>query len=741
MSYNRYGYMQGNDYQSNTSQGYNYGYQQQSQGWYTDQGYMEQVSQQNYNNGYSNTDYKNQLKFPNYKYQQYPINNQMNNSAYPQQQQQQQYIGNYQKWGKRSHDYVEQSPQSTTASPEPRRQVLKNNFFQNPNMHAPQYSQSFQHAAYQTPNTPNLTTPQYNRNKGSPNKKNPNAVSPVVAIQEQRSTEWAEIFKETMTLLNGCKAGEEVNILISYLQPPRSAWVKTKKQIYNDLMSVLAPLNVEKLLVFGSTLTGLDFHGSDLDYSCQLKIPPSNDEEIRQLISKTAKLTRYFQGYFQIICIIQNARVPIIRLLHTATKITCDVNFTSQFGYYNSYFIGHVLGYDKRIKDIAVILKLWSKTQKLAQQLVVSNYCLLMLLIFYLQNLENPLLDTIINNQRSRSPLILDTKYKWNFYFNDTINKTKDNQSSVRELLVGFFEFYDKLNYNEYVVSLYTGNLITRKSFNENTDLEEYRNIVNTNDLTPLRADSPGMFVVQDGFELNINIGIKNRKHTATFFELIKMSYKKCEELKDKPFAELLIKLFTDIPLPKVENESRGKNKKQFQMTIHSTAGDLKACQDILLHENPSKIYSVEDQHKLFYEHVLEYTQKFLKECYLCTVIPELSEEPSNSNPMHTRLHIVLQYDTINGRKKMNFKDDESVGVEQTLSSKMLEKKIAYDLDCYLVIFSRDQGKSVSYDMFDSNNVSKKSSLSSFGNYFSINIATALKFYLKKRWDMATITN
>lgn len=715
---------------------------------------MEQIPQQYYNNGYANTDYNKQQKFQNrqnYNYQQYPVNNQMNNSTYSQQQhqQQQQYSNNYQKWGnrnKRSHDYVEQSTQSSTASPEPKRQVQKQNFYQNPNMQAPQYSHTFPHAAYQTPNTPKIMTPKFIKNKGSPNRKKPNAISPVVAIQEQKSTEWAEIFKETMALLNGCKAGEEVNILISYLQSPRSTWVKTKDQIYNDLMNLLAPLNVEKLLVFGSTLTGLDFHGSDLDYYTELKTPPTQDEEIRQLISKTAKLTRYSQGKeFQIICMIQNARVPIIRLLHKSTKITCDVNFTSKFGYYNSYFIGHVLGYDRRIKDLAVILKLWSKTQKLAQQMIISNYCLLMLLIFYLQNLENPLLDTIINNQRSRSPLILDTKFKWNFYFNDQINKTKKNQSSLRELLIGFFEFYDKINYNEYVLSLYTGNLITRKSFDNNTDLEDYRNIVRTNNLTPLKADSPGMFIVQDGFELNLNIGIKNKKHSEMFFELIKMSFKKCEELKDKPFAELLIKLFTDIKLPKTENENRSKNKKKFQMTIHATAWDLKACLDILLttqNENSTKIYSIEDQQKLFYEHVLEYTQKFLKEHYLCTVIPELlDQDQSNSNLMQSRLRVILQYDTINGRKKMSFKDDETVGVEQTLSSKMLEKKINLDLDCLMVISSKDKGKTIDFDMFDSSNVVKKSSLLSFGNYFSINIATALKFYLKKRWDMATVTN
>jgi hypothetical protein len=122
----------------------------------------------------------------------------------------------------------------------------------------------------------------------------------------------------------------------------------------------------------------------------------------------------------------------------------------------------------------------------------------------------------------------------------------------------------------------------------------------------------------------------------------------------------------------------------------------------------------------------------------MCTVIPELSADQSNANLMQSRLRVVLQYDTINGRKKMSFKDDETIGVEQTLSSKMLDKKISLDLDCLMVISSKDKGKTIDFDMFDSSNVAKKSSLLSFGNYFSINIATALKFYLKKRWDMAT---
>lgn len=332
-----------------------------------------------------------------------------------------------------------------------------------------------------------------------------------------------------------------------------------------------------QLLVFGSTLTGLDFHGSDLDYYVQVKNAPSQEDEIKNVLNRATKLLRMSQRKeFQVMHLIPSARVPIIRILHKATKVTCDVNFTSKFGFYNSYFIGHILGYDKRIKELAVVLKLWSKTQKLAQSMIISNYCLMMLMIFYLQNLEEPMLDTICNNQRGRSPMILDHIFKWNFYFNDSINKSKKNQMSLRELLVEFFEFYDKINYDEYVLSLYTGSLITRKSFDGHADLEDYRNTVKANNLTPLKADCPGNFIVQDGFELNLNIGIKNKKHTGQFFELIKLSHKKCVELKDKPFSELLTKLFTDIELPKNENETRSKNKKQFQMTIHATGGDLK---------------------------------------------------------------------------------------------------------------------------------------------------------------------
>lgn len=718
--YNRYNY-----YQSK-SQGSN----QQEQGWYAEQQYnfdQYQIPNQQYNNdyrNYNNNNYQLQATQSTQAYYHQPVAYQ----GYHQKIQQN-------KWNnKRSHDYVDNPYSNQTVSPEPKRQFQKQKSYETP-IKKNQFSNNTHQAAYETANSKNHLSTQMQQKNFRKSAK-PNKTNQFTTIQEQKQKEWTEMFAQTLSFLNGCKAGEEVNILLTYLQPSRASWVKIKEEIYNDLLKVMSPMGVEKVLVFGSTLTGLDFHGSDLDYYIQLKNPPSQEDEIKKILSRAAKLIYCLQGRdFQIICTIHGARVPIIRLVHVNSKIVCDVNFSSKFGYYNSYFIGHILGYDKRIKELAVILKLWSKSYKLAPQMIMSNYCLMMCMIFYLQNLETPMLDTILNNQRSRSPMILDMKYKWNFYFNDNFNKTENNHDTLRELLVGFFEFYDKINYSEYIVSLFVGGLIKRTDFDLHPDLEECRQIVVTQNLQPLKIETNQQsFIIQDGFELNLNIGIKVKKHVDVFFELIKLSHKKCLELKDQPFSELLIKLFTDLKLSNGES-SKPKNKKKFCMTVHAIAGDLKICQDILSSTNANKVYSVMDQQSFLYAHILEYTKKFLQDIYLCSIVPDISDSSSSSSSMHSRFKIILPFDTINGRKKIGFKDDDSVQQEINLSTKMLAKKLRLDLDIIMVVSSKDKGKTIDFDMFDNNNASKKSALLTFGNYFSINITTAIKFYLKKRLE------
>jgi hypothetical protein len=159
-------------------------------------------------------------------------------------------------------------------------------------------------------------------------------------------------------------------------------------------------------------------------------------------------------------------------------------------------------------------------------------------------------------------------------------------------------------------------------------------------------------------------------------------------------------------------------------------------CQDILVltDENYETVFSEKDLQKFFFNHVMTYTIEFLRDVYLCTIVPEVSEK-SQENAMQSKYKVLLPFDSVNGRKKMSFKDDESVKGEKILSAKMLEKKNPFGLDIQMFISSDDGGKSVCIDMLDDNPNGKKTALLAFGNYFSINIPLALKYYLKKRWD------
>jgi hypothetical protein len=160
--------------------------------------------------------------------------------------------------------------------------------------------------------------------------------------------------------------------------------------------------------------------------------------------------------------------------------------------------------------------------------------------------------------QKAGDPVYVDEELKWNFYFNDSIDKTKNNHQTLRELLTGFFEFFSKINPKEFVLSLHTGKLIKYEEFSKDPELSEARKLIESLDEPPFKFS---FFNVQDGFELNYNIGLKESKTSYEFFELLKFSHQKCEELKDEKFNDFLVKLFTEVKLPKVEKKAKEERR------------------------------------------------------------------------------------------------------------------------------------------------------------------------------------
>lgn len=479
-------------------------------------------------------------------------------------------------WNKRPHSTEAQ----TTYSPEPKRQqesqLLLNQQQSNNKLLLNQKTKNSSKKKY-VPLPPQ--SPQNKTNQNSQQSPKSSKYNRAKIANDQKYLRWNTLFETTLNKLQNTPDHETVNVLRNNLQPTRAAWSKIKDQVTHDMMRLMSPLNVSKIFVFGSTLTGLDFFGSDSDFYVELKQQPP-EKELKFVLKEVSKLSRRNQDFWVIYCV-DKARVPIVRLIHKSTGIFCDVNFSSKFGYYNSYFIGHVLNYDPRIKELAIILKLWSKSYKIADRSIMTNYCLIMIMIFYLQNLEFPMLQTIAKNQSNICKMVLDTKSNWNFNFNDDINLCKNNTQTTRELLVNFFDFFNKINHENYVLSIYTGDLILKTEFDTHKDLGDYRTLIETQNLVPFNYDDADRFNIQDGFELNLNIGIRIEKHVDEFYDLIKLSYELCEEMKDKPFSEMLIKLFSDIVVPKRKGQKRigeesYKVRKNFVLKIHSNAGELK---------------------------------------------------------------------------------------------------------------------------------------------------------------------
>ena len=118
----------------------------------------------------------------------------------------------------------------------------------------------------------------------------------------------------------------------------------------------------------------------------------------------------------------------------------------------------------------------------------------------------------------------------------------------------------------------------------------------------------------------------------------------------------------------------------------------------------------------------------------MCTIIPEISETTTSAS----RFKVILHVDTINLRKKISFKDEAAVNNEMKLSAKIAANNVKFDLDVLMIISTKDGGKTVQYEIIDESKVGK-SALQNFGSYFSVNILNALRYFLKKRLENASI--
>ena len=169
---------------------------------------------------------------------------------------------------------------------------------------------------------------------------------------------------------------------------------------------------------FGSSINGLGFPGCDLDIYLDLAPaqPPAHARaalsEVPLQISEQQKvrIARRVLSDIKQICrmtAILSARVPILKFIHRPTGIHCDISFKNRMSVMNTDYIRLCLTTDPRVRPVLMAVRFWAKYYGLAGGgggLKMSSYALTILVITFLQQLEQPLLHTVLGRSALLPP-------------------------------------------------------------------------------------------------------------------------------------------------------------------------------------------------------------------------------------------------------------------------------------------------------------------------------------------------
>ncbi|KAJ8731583.1 hypothetical protein PYW07_004747 [Mythimna separata] len=289
-----------------------------------------------------------------------------------------------------------------------------------------------------------------------------------------------------------------------------------------------------KLFPYGSLTSGLGTKSSDLDIS--LHLPNFNYssalyviEETRQLIQKQPDLYIHLSSShkpthtrYSFIYIPTQQRIDLIYQLFTSGE---EVIATSKLLKY--YF-----SLDKRNLTLARFLKYLFNIHGLTGSATsLVSYTMYLVLIFYLQQ-KNMAPPVYVLQEDTESVFYRN----WDVNFNELPYNTT-NIENLHQLLGGFFKYYSEFNFEEYIVSPYTGRPIPKSALIDIENLPKEHFLNNFFNRTILRKISSGLncteLCIQAPLHLSVNKGVRISHVYVTKF---------------KYFVKSVARMFADLP-------------------------------------------------------------------------------------------------------------------------------------------------------------------------------------------------
>ena len=239
---------------------------------------------------------------------------------------------------------------------------------------------------------------------------------------------------------------------------------------YKNIIEVIISknnLDVELLNAYGSTMNNFLIDEGDIDISIVPKI--FSIEEFSNCLEEIKKeITLKKLGKCENLQI--SPRYFLLKVIDYQSGINIDITVHTMLPFYNTILIRTYSLIDQRFHIMGIYIKYWVKKNKINGSIdkFLSSYAILILIIHFLQseidikvlpNLQK-IENKIINYKYSHSGKELVT----NIYFEKDfekinnnlkkINYEKENNDSVGELILKFFEFYSYKYEHDYLISI-----------------------------------------------------------------------------------------------------------------------------------------------------------------------------------------------------------------------------------------------------------------------------------------------
>ena len=288
---------------------------------------------------------------------------------------------------------------------------------------------------------------------------------------------------------------------------------------------------------YGSSQNGLGLLSSDFDIS----LTTLKQVDGRKLLDYFAKEAKPIlnsivgkENYYLDKLTSERMRIPVVNLYLKKGDISISFTVNNILGVYNSKLLKAYAQFDTRCHSLCLLVKIWARVHKVlsVQRGFLSSYALNLMVINFLQCMENPILPSL--QKESKKDEIIEVYRKVNYdnleLFNANVKFETDpqiiqtlqkqyseNKLTDIELLKEFFAFYShRENFNTIKLSIKEGNHEKRSHKEEGF-----------------------LYSIQDPFDIHHNPGSSLKKDSTQAQEFLDRMQKSHKLLEQGRFKEV----------------------------------------------------------------------------------------------------------------------------------------------------------------------------------------------------------